>query len=155
MSRWSLATAIVASFLAYGGTPLVTQEYSAVLCASMQSPSGAGAAGLLDRLERGGVQYTQSGCTAHYTCPSGQQITCMGATSCSVTSVSCSAQGSTCPDQGGSVGAIVCNGAVQQACPCPEVCFGCGSSCTTRADCTAACTCGSGFCSQGKCTCPY
>jgi hypothetical protein len=104
--------------------------------------------------EGGNVQYKDGVCTVFYDCPSGQQISCSG-TSCSTTTVTCSAQGSTCPQQGGSVGAVYCDGSVRASCPCPEVCFGCGHSCTSNSDCDAVCTCGSGSCFHGSCTCPF
>lgn len=101
------------------------------------------------------IQY-KDGCTVTLDCPSGQQISCSGSTnSCSTTTVTCSDQGSSCPGQGGTVGAVACDGFVQASCPCPEICFGCGASCTTNADCNAACTCGSGTCFHGSCTCPF
>jgi hypothetical protein len=104
----------------------------------------------------GNIQYKDDVCTVTLDCPSGQQIQCSGATSsCTTTTVTCSSQGSTCPGQGGTVGAVACDGAVRASCPCPEVCFGCGASCTTNANCNAACTCGSGFCNHGTCTCPF
>lgn len=103
----------------------------------------------------GTIRYTDGGCTVTLDCPSGQQIGCMGSSSCSTTTVGCSSQGSTCPGQGGgSAGAVACDGFVQASC-CPEVCFGCGASCTTNADCDAVCTCGSGTCFHGSCTCPF
>lgn len=166
MKRQGLATMMFGFFFAISGTFAVAGEDASKLCLGARSSSqvvlgdglaagsGLDTEALLSILERGGVQYTQTGCTAYYTCPSGQQISCMGANTCGVTTVSCSSRGSTCPDQGGSVGAVVCNGSVQQSCPCPEVCFGCGSPCTTSANCTK-CSCGSGFCSQGQCVCPY
>ena len=109
----------------------------------------------LQGLALGSVQYKDPICTASYDCPGGPTIQCIGSSTCSISTVSCSAQGSTCPDQASTVGAVVCDGAVRASCPCPEVCFGCGSSCTTNANCAAACTCGSGFCRLGHCTCPY
>src|SRR6185295_604516 len=97
-------------------------EDAATLCPAVSQISAQPASDLEKTflaLEHGGVQYKDSGCTAFFDCPSGQRITCMGANNCSLTTVSCSSQGSTCPDQGGSVGAIRCNGSIQASCPCP------------------------------------
>lgn len=140
------------------------EERPAQLCSAADislilSAPGKGEPGvesnLISALGSGGVQYKDFGCTAFYDCPSGQRITCSGANNCGTTTTTCSGQGSTCPDQDAPVGAVYCNGSVQASCPCPDVCFGCGHSCTTDANCASVCTCGGGRCSVGKCSCLF
>jgi hypothetical protein len=102
-----------------------------------------------------GVVYLQGGgCTVSSLCPDGHTITCSGL-SCSTTTVSCSSQGSTCPGQASTQNAVKCDGVIRASCPCPQVCFGCGAACTTNAQCSSVCNCGTGRCSSGHCVCPF
>ena len=162
MNRRNLIAAISISLLAAGSAPALAQAALPELClgagAATLGPEGgadSNAEAFIASLEGSGARYTQSGCTAFTTCPSGQQISCSGSPTCSATTVTCSAQGSTCPGQATTVGAVICNGSVQQACPCPGVCFGCNLSCHSNADCVAACNCGSLGCQSGKCRCKF
>lgn len=99
--------------------------------------------------------FTEQGCTVTDTCAGyGTTIQCSG-TTCSTASKYCSDGGSTCPMQGGTVKAVKCDGVIQDSCPCPEVCYGCGSFCNTRQDCEAVCNCGAGFCANNECECAY
>jgi hypothetical protein len=103
--------------------------------------------------EARGVIYLQGGgCTVTSLCPDGHTLSCTGL-SCSTTTVACSGQGSTCPGQATTQNAVKCDGAIRASCPCPQVCFGCGTSCTTNANCASVCTCGGGRCSGGHCSC--
>lgn len=107
-------------------------------------------------LAQGGVQYKDTGCTAFYDCAGGTRITCTGAANCSPTTTVCSNQGSTCPDAHVTVGAVICDGVRKATCPCPGVCFGCGTACQTNAQCgTSVCSCGGGKCVSGHCTCRF
>lgn len=99
--------------------------------------------------------FTEQGCTVSDTCDGyGTTIQCSG-TTCSTATKHCSDGGSTCPMQGGTVKAVKCDGVIQDSCPCPQVCYGCGASCTTSQDCNAVCNCGPGFCMNNQCECPH
>lgn len=106
-------------------------------------------------LDRGSVEYKQTGCTATYDCLTGQHLSCTGTSNCTPLTVACSTQGSTCPEQGATVGAVKCNGVIQATCPCPEVCFGCGVFCQNNTQCASVCSCGGGKCVAGRCSCRY
>ncbi|HEX4963196.1 MAG TPA: hypothetical protein VF173_20360 [Thermoanaerobaculia bacterium] len=99
-----------------------------------------------------GVVYLQGGsCMVTNTCPDGSTISCTGL-QCATTTSSC--PGSTCPGQQSNTHAVQCDGVVRASCPC-DVCFGCGASCTTNANCATVCTCGHGRCSAGHCVCAF
>ena len=128
---------------------------SAVVAELPQDGGDAGLQNLLGDLERGNVENKQTGCTASYDCLTGQHISCTGSSNCTPTTVACSTQGSTCPEQGATVGAVKCNGVVQATCPCPGVCFGCGAFCQTNTQCASVCSCGGGKCVSGRCSCKF
>lgn len=101
------------------------------------------------------IVFTEQGCTVTDTCVGyGTTIQCSG-TTCSTASKYCSHGGSTCPLQGGTVKAVKCDGVIRDSCPCPEVCYGCGSYCTTEQDCESVCNCGAGACMNNQCECAY
>ncbi len=111
----------------------------------------------------GKIVYLSNTCTATVTCPGSSPVSCTGTCNgsctpddCKATTKNCPDGGSSCPDQGGPVSAVWCDGQVRDHCPCPEICYGCGVSCNFPTDC-GVCTCGppgSGFCNENdECEC--
>lgn len=106
------------------------------------------------RIDTAEIEFTALGCTVTDDCPGGGTIQCSG-TTCSTATWTCPDGGSTCPEQGGTTKAVKCDGAIQDHCPCPQVCYGCDEFCRDSTDCKAICSCGPGFCVGGSCTCPH